>query len=539
MNASTHQQNDAGAKCLERLAEANPLTRLRGRSQFGAAKALLSAALSPSVGERDGVRGVRSRLALWKCCLQYVLDRFAIVSFCALTLTSRATPSGGDVDLDFNPTVNGSVVSFAVQPDDKVLIGGVFTNVNGVARTNIARLNADGSLDTSFQDGLPGVSGTVRSIVAQADGKVLIGGAFTNVNGVARTNIARLHADGSLDTNFQSSASAVLCIAPQSDGGVVIGGGWNAATGTVYYALLARLNTNGIRDASLQCSVAANCPSIWSCVQPSVNSVAAQADGKVLVGGLFTIVNGATRSAIVRLNADGSLDYSFTALNWQQEFGGLGSVNSIAIQPDGRILVGGIFNYLNATARGNVARLNTNGTVDTNFLNGFDGADGNVNAVALQSDGKVLLGGVFSTVNGVARGGIARLNSDGSLDTRFQNGMSGVSGGFISYVQSVAVQSDGKVLIAGGFTSVNGVARNGFARLHGSTPFFLSGCGVVSNQFGFDITGASNDVVVVEASTNFTDWLPLATNTLGGTPLRFNDPAAPSFPKRFYRARLQ
>ncbi|PYJ04426.1 MAG: hypothetical protein DME25_09980, partial [Verrucomicrobia bacterium] len=423
---------------------------------------------------------------------------------CALSpaLSSWASTQGGDVDLGFNPAISESVSAVAVQSDDKVLIGGSFTNVNGAARTNVARLKPDGSLDTAFQNGLAGANNTVRCIVVQSDGKVLIGGAFTAVNGAARNGIARLNPDGSLDSNFVSSASSVLSLASQADGKVVVGGGWNSSTGTVRYALSARLNTNGSPDANFQTQVAGSCAVPWACTTPSVNSVAVQADGKVLVGGLFTAVNGATRYAIVRLNPDGTLDSSFTALNWQDNFGNNGAANSIVLQPDGKIFVGGIFNYLNATARGSVARLNSGGTVDTSFLNGLAGANGNVNAVALQPDGKVLVGGVFSSVNEMTRNGIARLNSDGSLDTGVQNGMSGISGGFISYVQSVAVQSDGKVLIAGGFTSVNGVARNGFARLYGAAPpVFLGNAGVVSNEFGFDITGESNQVVIVEAST--------------------------------------
>lgn len=463
----------------------------------------------------------------------------ALAVLLAQACSARAALSGGDVDLVFNPAISGSVTALAAQPDEKVLIGGGFTSVNGIARTNIARLNADGSLDGSFQNGFSGANNIVRAIVVQPDGKVLIGGSFTNVNGVSRNGIARLNADGSLDTNFVSAASSVLCIAPQADGKVLVGGGWNASTGTVNYALCARLNTNGTVDTNLHCTVSGSCAVPWSCTQPSVNSVAVQPDGKVLIGGLFTAVNGSTRYAIVRLNSDGSLDNSFTALNWQDNFGNNGSVNSVAVQPDGKMLVGGIFNYLNATARGDIARLNASGTVDTNFLNGLSGADGNVNAVTLQSDGRVLIGGLFSSVNGAGRHGIARLNSDGSLDASFQNGMAGVSGGFISYVQAIAVQSDGKVLIAGGFTTVNGVARNGFARLYGSTPRpSLRNFGVVAHQYGFDVVGESNQAFVVEASADFLSWIPLATNTLGGTAFRFSDPSWGAFPTRHYRARV-
>ncbi|MEM6321521.1 MAG: delta-60 repeat domain-containing protein, partial [Bacteroidota bacterium] len=160
----------------------------------------------------------------------------------------------GSLDTSFDPGsgTNATVQSVAVQSDGKVLIGGDFTTVNGTSRARIARLNADGSLDTSFDPG-SGTNGDVQSVAVQSDGKVLIGGFFTTVDGTGRRRIARLNADGSLDTSFDP------------------GSGTNA----------------------------------------TVQSVAVQSDGKVLIGGDFTSVDGTSRNSIARLNADGSLDTSF------------------------------------------------------------------------------------------------------------------------------------------------------------------------------------------------------------------------------------
>ncbi|MBP1750267.1 MAG: hypothetical protein H6Q52_2806 [Deltaproteobacteria bacterium] len=151
----------------------------------------------------------------------------------------------------FDPNANYTVLSIVPQKDNgKILIGGWFTTIGGVTRNRIARLNADGSLDTTFN---PNASDRVWYIALQADGKMVIGGDFTTIGGVTRNRIARLNADGSLDTTF---------------------------------------NPN---------------------VNDSVDSIALQEDGKVLIGGKFTSVGGVTRNNIARLNADGSLDTAWSS----------------------------------------------------------------------------------------------------------------------------------------------------------------------------------------------------------------------------------
>jgi uncharacterized delta-60 repeat protein len=136
-------------------------------------------------------------------------------------------------------------------------------------------------------------------------------------------------------------------------------------------------------------------------------------------------------------------------------------VRSVAVQSDGKVLIGGSFGTYNGTSRGFVARLNSDGSLDTGFLATGAGANDIVTSVAVQSDGKVLIGGSFGTYNGTSRGFVARLNSDGSLDTGFLATGAGAS----DTVYSVAVQSDGKVLIGGVFTTYNGTSRGHVARL--------------------------------------------------------------------------
>ncbi len=193
----------------------------------------------------------------------------------------------------------------------------------------------------------------------------------------------------------------------------------------------------------------------------TVRSIAVQPDGKIIVGGDFTTLspNGSatvTRSGIARVNArvnaDGTLDTAFDPYASSE-------VYSIAVQSDGKILLGGNFSTIGGISRNYIARLNADGTLDTAFN---PNANGGVLSVVVQSDGKILLGGNFTTVGGVTRNYIARLNTDSTPDAAF-NPNAG------SLVYSIAVQSDGKILLGAGFNTIGGQSRNRFARLSNDT----------------------------------------------------------------------
>ncbi|HEY8960623.1 MAG TPA: delta-60 repeat domain-containing protein, partial [Luteolibacter sp.] len=304
----------------------------------------------------------------------------------------------GSLDSAFNPDANDYVSSFAVQRDGKILVGGRFTVIGGQTRNFLARLNADGSLDAAFN---PNANGNVNSIVVQVDGKILIGGDFTGVGGQTRNYVARLNADGSLDTSFNSNSAEgyvwVRTLAVQTDGKIVVGG-WFDTFGGQPRNHIARLNANGSLDTAFNPDA-----------DNPVSSLVMQADGKILVGGSFSTIGGETRSCLARLNADGSLDTSFSAdANLP--------VDSIAVQADGKILVGGSFTIFSEWDRNHIARLDADGSLDTGFnpkVNSFNpGAYGTVPALAVQADGKVLIGGSFFDIDGQVRRGIARLNND-------------------------------------------------------------------------------------------------------------------------------
>jgi uncharacterized delta-60 repeat protein len=386
-----------------------------------------------------------------------MLVSLCIIFFLVVTATAQtkdfqsfdlnAPTLDSDLDASFNPGGAGpdnSVSAIALQTDGKILIGGGFFTYNGVDRFNIARLNADGTLDTSFGFVNPGI-GSVLAIAVQADGKILVGGASSGGN-----RIVRLNANGSLDTTFNSGGAgtnnSVQAIVVQSDGKIVIGGNFTTFNG-ISRRRIARLNGDGSLDTAFDSSLGAD---------NNVFSVAVQPDNKVIIGGSFMSYNGVSRRFVARINADGSHDTSFSGL-------GDGIVNKVLLQPDGKILIGGFFGSYNGVSRSRIARLNENGTLDTTFNpgTGFQAStlSNYVNTIALQLDGKILIGGSFNTYNGVAANRIVRVNANGSIDTTFN-----ASVGANNTVNVIALQGS-RILVGGEFTAYNGTPRNYLARL--------------------------------------------------------------------------
>jgi uncharacterized delta-60 repeat protein len=332
-----------------------------------------------------------------------------------------ASADVGTVDKNFVPDVNGPVYTTEVQADGKIIVGGFFEEVNGQARKNIARLNSNGTLDASFK---PNIGYAVTSIVLLQNGKILIGGIG---EGKIR-GLDRLNSDGSLDKDFKPNIYAnILSLVVQADGKILLGGLFlkdENLDQDVADGGLARLNPDGTLNKILY--------------KNQVQSIALQDNDKILAGGPF---------GVARFNSDGSLDNNFNPTV-------AGEVYKIALQQDGKILMGGSFAEVNGQARKNIARLNPNGSLDSAFK---PAADFRVITLAIHAEGNILLGGDFQKINGVERKRLARLNSDGSVHS-FKADTDGT-------VLSLIPYPDGKILVGGYFTTIGGLTRNNIARL--------------------------------------------------------------------------
>jgi len=337
-----------------------------------------------------------------------------------------------------NPFGSSRVLAVVLQPDGKILIGGEFTMVGGVTRNHIARLNPDGTLDTTFD---PDADGTVETIALQPDGKILAGGIFFHIGRETRHFIARLDATGAADSFDPNPDSSVFTIAVQSDGKILAGGHFSNI-GRHQRGCIARLDaTTGEADDSFDPGNGAN-----------VRTIVVQPDGKILVGGEFPSVlnfGGQPRNYIARLDPSGLAD----SFNPDAD----DTVYSIALQADGKVLAGGHFTNIGGQARTSIARLDAiSGAADT--FNPNPGINHNVVALAVQPDGKILAGGDFGIIGGQLRPFFVRLDPSTGLADSCDAMVS-------SPVYSIVVQPDGKLIIGGSFDHVGGLTRNRIARL--------------------------------------------------------------------------
>jgi uncharacterized delta-60 repeat protein/uncharacterized repeat protein (TIGR01451 family) len=392
-------------------------------------------------------------------------------------------PAGSpDSTLDPSAGFNGDVFALALQTNNMILAAGDFTLANSLARNRLARLNPDGSIDTTFSTPTGGADAVVRSLIVQSDGRILIGGFFANINGVINNHIARLNYNGTLDSTFNPGAGAdnnVLALAETfvADGTrrLFVGGAFLNFKG-VSRSCITRLTDTGDVDGAWDPGVGAN-GTVFAVVPYPTNSVR---NGQVLIGGDFTTVGGFGRAHIARLNADGSVDTSFNPSSGTDD-----SVRAITLQTDEHILIGGLFTNVNGLARSHIARLNPDGTTDTSFAPGL-GANDAVFAITLQPDNRILLAGQFTFANGVTRHRITRLNTDGSVDPAINFGL-----GADSFVASLVVQPDDKILLGGGFTNYDGGPHSHFLRIYGRS---INGSGTLE----FDSANYS----VLETGTN-------------------------------------
>lgn len=427
-----------------------------------------------------------------------------------LRFISLSAQNPADVDTTFGPYpgFNQIVSSLVTQPDGKIIVGGNFTTYLGNPENYLIRLNKDGSKDISFNIGT-GFNRSVSSIALQPDGKILVGGSFTTYNGTAQNRVIRLNTDGSKDSTFnvggEGFENIVSVIALQADGKILVGGYFTKFQGS-FQNRIVRLNADGTKDTSFTTNQ-----------DGSVVAILVQPDGKIILGGGFRTLAGNSQNLLVRLNSDGTKDTSFDIGSGFEKdpSASFGAIYTLALQPDGKIVVGGDFKYFKKELSEYVIRLNTDGTKDTSFITeNRIGSFCEIHSVLLQPDGKVVVGGTFTEFKNQieSQNRLIRFNANGTKDNTFKIGT-----GFNDIVDIIALQNDGQLLIGGRFTAYQDLTGNRLIQLNNNGSRDISFNKTNGLDFSVKAIALQKDGKII-AGGEFTTYNGVSQNKL----IRFN-----------------
>lgn len=352
-----------------------------------------------------------------------------------------------DVGTSFAGGTPTEITDIDLLSTGKYIISGEYTSYDGTSANRIVQLNNDGSIFTGFTYGSGFTPDTTNEIAELSDGKLVVVGQFTNYNGISCNRIIGLNGNGTVNAGFTT------------------GTGFNGDPGPIERQSDDKVVIGGnftsyngtARNRIIRLNTNGTVDtsfSIGTGFDNQVFTLAIQSNGKIVVGGNFTTYSGTSVTRICRLNSDGSLDNTFntgTGLN--------GVPTEIKIQSDGKIVVGGYFTSYNGTTSNRIVRINTDGSIDGTFSIGT-GFNAEVLALEILTDGRIVAGGTYSTYNGSSAGKIICLNTNGSVNTSMTFGT-----GFNSDVRAISVIESDKLLVGGIFTTYKGLTQNYIVKL--------------------------------------------------------------------------
>jgi len=432
--------------------------------------------------------------------LPYKIDRDFIIKNIEDYQIDNGFNSGSKIGVKNTSLLNTNINTITFDSYSKILLGGKFDNYNDIKTNNILRLNYDGTIDNVFKDF--NNNSYIKAITSLSDDKIIIGGDFNTYDNNNCGSILKLNYDGTIDNSFiggfldiSGNTQLVNTISIDSNNSIIVGGEFISYNSNTFYldslnekikhniSHIIKLKFDGSIDTSFQTNGFNN----------KVNTIKIDSNNKYLVGGDFTLYSSKVHNKIIRLNSDGSIDTSFlynigigsdiSFLNNNSNVGFFGvSVNAIETLLDGTILVGGEFTAITngissvdisgvthikyvTNSTYNIARLNSDGiyneNIDFSFGNGFkynnSSESAKVNSIKVQSDGKIIIGGLFNSYNDISVYNIVRLNVDGSIDPTFSSGSGTYNNDNFNdnVINTVNLDLYGKIYLGGDFDIYN------------------------------------------------------------------------------------
>ncbi|MBZ0222297.1 MAG: delta-60 repeat domain-containing protein [Dokdonella sp.] len=356
--------------------------------------------------------------------------------------------SDGDLLMQAQALIAGWVSSIVTQADGSSIVAGRFDLANQVLRGNILRLHADGTLDPDWD---PAIDGAVNTLALDASGAVYVGGDFASVDGQARERLAKLSVSGALDPVWKPQANGSVRALAVDAAGQVFAAGLFDSIGGVSRASLAKLSATGAGAVDPGWNPAPDSP---------VTALAADTSGNVYAGGWFSSIGGQNRNYLAKLSGSG---VGAADPTWNPDPDNF--VNALLLDGNGQLYVGGSFWSLGGQARNGIARLATTGTGVADALWNPD-ADQEVRSLALDAQGALLAGGSFTQIGGQARQQLARLSTSGSgqADPDWNPQADRA-------VDAIALGGNAQILVGGRFANIGASKRFGLAALPGGAPF--------------------------------------------------------------------
>ncbi len=302
--------------------------------------------------------------------MKQTLVKFSFIAVAsAFALSVNAQLKAGEVDVNYNPELDGNILSMVMEDGGKNVCAGAFNNVGDRQVGGLIRLNADGTVDDNFNKGGKGFDGYVAAVAKTCDGKYLAVGRFGKYNDKAVGKIVRINADGTLDETFKDNNNFEI------------------------------VNHKSVTEVELQ-------------------QIIVLPNGQFYVAGCFNRINGKLAPLIARFNADGTRDESFLPTDKEIHLKSSPYVTAIWMAPDGAIYMGGSFGgYDGGFTQKRLVRINADGTLDRNFRQ--PKLDGFIKSISPYGDDKILVGGDFLTTANGDRFLTCVLNKDGALDETY------------------------------------------------------------------------------------------------------------------------